>query len=404
MLTKFKFTQKALEAIPPHPLESKATDQEYSDTVVIGLKLLVGKKGNKRFLFRYHLRNRKCSTSLGTFGAISVDEARVLANQYKALVTQGRDPKQERDEFKNRICFGEFVHQHYLPHASSYKRSIKSDESKFKHYLLPKFGDVPLSDITTKHIQNYHNLLKAKLSPATANRHLSLLHRLFNLAVQWGYLEKNVCTGINKYQENNKHQRFLNNEEIRNLFYAADSDGNLYAAAYVKILLLTGVRRSEGLGMKWEHLQLDGPKPMWYVPHTKSGKSRYVILNPMAVEILKALPKVYGNPYVFVGKVAGQPIINPIKAFKRMLDLVGIESNFRLHDLRHTHASLIINNGGSLYDVQAALAHANSSISERYAHLSEENRLKTSYNISNVVAGAINDRKSGTVRNVGVRL
>ncbi len=392
MLTKFKFTQKALEALPPHPLASKATDQEYSDTVVIGLKLLVGKKGNKRFLFRYHLRNRKCSTSLGTFGAISVDEARVLANQYKALVSQGRDPKQERDEFKNRICFGEFIHQHYLPHARSYKRSIESDESKFKHYLLPKFGDVPLADITTKQVQNYHNFIKAKLSPATANRHLSLLHRIFNLAMQWGYLEKNVCTGINKFQENNKHQRFLNNEEIRNLFYAADSDDNIYAAAYVKILLLTGVRRSEGLGMKWEHLQLDGPKPMWYVPHTKSGKSRYVILNPMAVEILKSLPKVYGNPYVFVGKVAGQPIINPIKAFKRMLDLVGIESNFRLHDLRHTHASLIINNGGTLYDVQSALAHANSSISERYAHLSEENRLRTSYNISSVVAGAIKTR------------
>ena len=91
-----------------------------------------------------------------------------------------------------------------------------------------------------------------------------------------------------------------------------------------------------------------------------------------------------------MGKVEGQPIINPIKAFKRMLDKIGIESSFRLHDLRHTHASLIINNGGTLYDVQSALAHANSSISERYAHLSEENRLRTSYTISNVVAGAIN--------------
>ena len=389
MLTQFRFTQKAIEALPPHPTDSKATDQEYSDTVVIGLKLLVGKKGNKRFLFRYHLRNRKGSTALGNFGAISVDEARVLANQYKALVTQGRDPKQERDDFKNRICFGEFIDKHYLPHARSYKRSIDSDESKFKHYLTPKFGHVPLLDITTQHIQSYHNHIKAQLSPATANRHLSLLHRIFNLAMQWGYLEKNVCTGIHKFQENNKHQRFLNNEEIRNLFYAADGDQNTYVAAYVKILLLTGVRRSEGLGMKWDHLQLDGPKPMWYVPHTKSGKSRYVILNPMAVEILKALPKVYGNPYVFVGKVEGQPIINPIKAFKRMLDKIGIESSFRLHDLRHTYASLIINNGGTLYDVQSALAHANSSISERYAHLSEENRLRTSYTISSVVAGAI---------------
>ena len=105
-------------------------------------------------------------------------------------------------------------------------------------------------------------------------------------------------------------------------------DENSYAAAYIKILLLTGVRRSEGLGMKWEHLQLGGSKPMWYVPHTKSGKSRYVILNPMALEILDALPKVQGNPYVFVGKVQGQPTQNPMKAFKRTITRAVIESTF----------------------------------------------------------------------------
>jgi integrase len=218
------------------------------------------------------------------------------------------------------------------------------------------------------------------LSPATANRHLSLVHRIFSLAVQWGYCEKNPASGINKFQGNNQHQRFLNNDEIRRLFDAADADDNVYAAAYLKILLLTCVRRSEGLAMKWEHLQLSGAKPMWYIPHTKTGKSRYVILNPMALSILQDLPKVSGNPYVFPGKVEGQPINNPIKAFKRIINRAGIESSFRLHDILHTHASLIINNGGSLYDCQAALNHANSSMSERYAHLSSESMQKTSHN------------------------
>ena len=406
MITKFKFTQRSIEALPSHSKESKSTDQEYSDSLVSGLKLLVGKNGNKKFLFRYTLRSRKCSTALGSFGALTVDEARTLANHCKALVSQGRDPKQEKDEFKNRISFSEFVNEHYLPHATTYKRSIADDESKLRLYLLPKFGHVPMADISTQALQSYHNHLKIKLSPATANRHLSLLHRLFSLSVRWGYLDKNICTGISKFQENNKHQRFLSNEEIRKLFSAADYDENIYAAAYIKILLLTGVRRYEGLGMKWEHLQLDGPKPMWYVPHTKSGKSRYVILNPMSVQILNELPKAQGNPYVFVGKIQGQPLHNPIKAFKRIIHRADIESHFRLHDLRHTHASLIINNGGTLYDVQSALAHANSSISERYAHLSEASRQKTSHNISNVIAGAIEGRKikSGRGRSLGVGL
>ena len=398
MITKFKFTQKTIEALPPHAKDSRSTDQEYSDSIVSGLKLLVGKNGNKKFLFRYTLRSRKCSSALGSFGALTVDEARTLANHCKALVSQGRDPKQEKDEFKNRISFAEFVNEHYLPHATTYKRSIASDESKLRLYLLPKFGHVPMADISTQALQTYHNHLKVKLSPATANRHLSLLHRLFSLSVQWGYLEKNVCTGISKFQENNQYQRFLSNEEIRNLFSAADTDENIYAAAYIKMLLLTGVRRSEGLGMKWEHLRLDGSKPMWYVPHTKSGKSRYVILNPMALQILEALPKIHGNPYVFVGKVQGNAIQNPMKAFKRIIARAGVESTFRLHDIRHTVASLIVNNGGSLYDVQAALGHANSSISERYAHLSSESMTKTSDNISNVVLGAIGKISDRTER------
>ena len=398
MITKFKFTQRSIEALPPHSKDSRSTDQEYSDSLVSGLKLLVGKNGNKKFLFRYTLRSRKCSTALGSFGAFTVDEARTLANHCKALVSQGRDPKQEKDEFKNRISFSEFVNEHYLPHATTYKRSIASDVSKLRLYLLPKFGHVPMADISTQALQSYHNHLKMKLSPATANRHLSLLHRLFSLSVQWGYLEKNVCTGISKFQENNQYQRFLSNEEIRNLFSAADTDENIYAAAYIKILLLTGVRRSEGLGMKWEHLRLGDSKPMWYVPHTKSGKSRYVILNPMALQILEALPKIHGNPYVFVGKVQGNAIQNPMKAFKRIIARAGVESSFRLHDIRHTVASLIVNNGGSLYDVQAALGHANSSISERYAHLSSESMTKTSDNISNVVSGAIGKISDRTER------
>jgi integrase len=396
MNTQFKFTQKNIAALPPHPKASNSTEQEYSDTLVSGLKVLVGKSGNKKFLFRYTLRQRKCSAALGGFGALTVDEARVIANQYKALIAQGRDPRQERVEFINRITFSGFVSEHYLPHARTYKRSIKSDESKLKIYLNPKFGHEPLADLTTQAIQGYHNHLKVTLSPATANRHLALLHRIFSLAIQWGYCEKNPATGINKFQEDTKkHQRFLNNDEIRSLFRAADADVNVYAAAYIKMLLLTGVRRSEGLGMKWEHLQLSGPKQLWYVPHTKTGKSRYVILNPMAIDILEGLPKVYGNPYVFPGKVSGQPIVNPIKAFKRIINRAGIESSFRLHDIRHTVASLIVNNGGSLYDVQAALNHANSSMSERYAHLSSESMAKTSHNLSAVVAGAIGGPRRG---------
>ena len=109
----------------------------------------------------------------------------------------------------------------------------------------------------------------------------------------------------------------------------------------------------------------------------------------MAIDILEALPKVEGNPYLFPGKVKGNPIQNPMKAFKRIVKRAGIEESFRLHDIWHTVASLIINNGGTLYDVQATLAHANAKMSERYAHLSNDRLQDTSDNLSSIVAGAI---------------
>ena len=150
------------------------------------------------------------------------------------------------------------------------------------------------------------------------------------------------------------------------MFTAADQDANIYAATYIKFLLLSGVRKSEGLAAKWYGIQVVSGRRVRHIPHTKSSKSRHVILSAMAIDIWKALPRIEGNPYLFPGRVPGNPIQNPIKAFKRTIKHAGIESTFRLHDLRHTTALLIISKGGSLYDVQA-----------------------TSDNLSSVVAGAI---------------
>jgi len=394
MIKKFKFTQAKCLAIPANPRESKSTDLELSDTVVSGLKLLVGKNGNKKFLLRYTFKGKKRSLALGGLGVFTVDEARALANQHKATLALGNDPKQLRDDKLAEITFAEFADNLYLPHAVVNKRSADSDASKFRLYLNPEFGDQVLSAITTRAIQRYQNKLIVTLAPATANRHFSLLHRFFVLAIQWGYLEKNPCTGINKFQENNQRQRFLNNDEIRCLFLAADEDSNVYAAAYVKFLLLTGVRRSEGLAAKWSDISVTNGRHLWFIPHTKSGKSRHVILNAMAISVLEGLPRFAGNPYIFVGKVSGQALNNPIKAFKRIAKRAGIESSFRLHDIRHTVASLIINNGGSLYDVQATLAHANAKMSERYAHLSNERLQSTSDNLSLVVGQLITPVKN----------
>ncbi|MEH6544371.1 MAG: site-specific integrase, partial [Porticoccaceae bacterium] len=200
---------------------------------------------------------------------------------------------------------------------------------------------------------------------------------------------KNPVTGISKYKENNQRQRFLAPAEIRRLFEAADEDLNYYAANYIKFLLLTGARRSEGLSAQWQHIDLKAQHPSWYLPQTKAGKSRYVLLNPMAVALLHHLDRMPGNAFLFPGQREGKPLSNPIKAFKRIAKAAGIEVAFRLHDLRHTTASLIVNGGGSLYDVQATLGHSSSRMSQRYAHLSQDRRSQTATRVSEGVALAL---------------
>ena len=387
--TRFQFTQKSIDNLPANVSSAKSTEAEYTDIQVPGLKLLVGKTGTKKFLLRYTFLGQKKAIALGGYGALNVADARQLANKFKSDIARGFDPKQQREKAKNELVFEEFVTAHYLPHARVNKRSVSTDESKLKNHLLAAFGNKRLSHITLTSVQVFLNKLNETRAPGTCNRHLSLLHRIFALATLWGFVSNNPVTGISKFKENNQRQRFLSHAEIRNLFRAADQDENYFAANYTKFLLLTGARRSEGLAAQWEHISLSTTHPSWFIPETKSGRSRYVLLNPMTVDLLRQLHRVPGHPFLFPGRIDKEPLKNPIKAFKRIAKRAGIEASFRLHDLRHTTASLIVNGGGSLYDVQSTLGHSSSRMSQRYAHLSHDRRQQTSSRISEGIAEAL---------------
>ncbi len=384
--TRLVFTKKWIEQLPPNPQDAASREKEYSDTQAVGLKLLVSKQGRKFFYLRYTINKRKRGIKVGEYGPMSLLEARNRCNELKALINKGIDPQEEKHQLSQIPCFGEFVSQHYLPYATANKRSVGNDESKLRIHLLPLLQNRRLDQITTQELQRYHDQLKTKYCPATANRHLSLLHRMFKLAIHWGFLDKNPCTGIRKHQENNERHRYLSDQEIGKFIDALKTEENPVAAAAFELLLYTGVRRQEALDAKWEHVDLQ--KRVWLIPRSKSGKLRHVILNPMAVELLNRQAKIPGNPYIFPGKVKGQPLNNPQKAFARVLKKAGI-SNFRIHDLRHTHASIAINNGASLYEVQHLLGHSQSKTTSRYAHLADETLRKVSDTISDRISHAM---------------
>jgi len=297
---------------------------------------------------------------------MSIEEARTRGLEMRAAVDRGENPFEEQHRLKSTPLFKDFVALDYMPFAQQHKRSVDDDESKFRLYLIPVFGERRMCDISGRDIQMYIASLLKTLSKATANRHLALLSRSFGLAVQWGRIIKNPCIGIAKFKEGGGMQRFLTSDESRRVMEAAKQDQNPVAGAAIMLLLLTGCRREEILQARYENLDLD--QGLLFLPKTKSGKPRHVILNDAARALLSGLPRIDDSPWIFPGRFLGKPLNNPRKAFLRILAAAGVDACC-IHSLRHTYASLLVAQGASLYQVQQLMGHESQASTRIYAHL-----------------------------------
>ncbi|GAB6145008.1 tyrosine-type recombinase/integrase [Desulfocicer niacini] len=366
---KFRFSKTALDKLPPNAKDSPSREKEYSDQEVIGLKLLVSKNGRKFFHLRYRYNKRKRVISIGEYPAVSISDARQRANEFKNMLSRGIDPLLERNKQSDSITFAEFVTQEYIPFAKVNKKSWKDDSNKYEKDMKKAFGKLPLSAITTRDIQQYQTKIKARTSAGTSNRHYSLLSRIFNLAIEWGFLEKNPCKGVKKQKEAGGKERYLNKDELKRFLQALDEVEQSVSTHSIRFLLFSGARMSEALGLLWTNVDIEGGTAL--LADTKGGKARTITLNDLAKQVLVEMRSFKINKYVFPGAKANTHLASPRRLFETVKEKTGI-GNFRIHDLRHSFASIAVNNGASLYEVQRLLGHASSNMTQRYAHLSDK--------------------------------
>jgi integrase len=378
MPTRFKFTHRLIDQLPPHSANSPSRFAEYSDVETTGLKLLVSRAGRKWFYARLTFHGSKRAIKLGEYPALGLADAR---QKIMELRTRGMESVQQKVS-----TFAEFAQYDYLPYAKAHKRSVASDISKLRVHLLPRFGSRYIHEISFRDIQTYHANLKVSHCAATANRHLSLLSKIFSCAVQWGGLNKNPCKGVQKFTENNAGQRFLSTEEIRRLFVAMDgvSDRSNVAVAALKLLLLTGMRKNEVLQGKWENVDLE--RGIWFVPRTKNGKSHHVVLNAEAKALLLSLQKV--STWVFPGRDDTKALVEVRRCLNQLANAAGIPT-LRVHDLRHSFASLCAQSGVPLLQIKSLLNHASLTTTQRYAHLTNTDLLIASQTVSDAVSNAL---------------
>ena len=352
------------------PSEIKKID--YFDTTMRGFMLEVRASGGKTYYQRYtDERGRERQFKIGAADVLTLRQARRKALQIKAQAILGSDPQRERQERRSIPTLSAFVEQRYLPFVRTYKRSWQTDEIVLRVHVLPGLGHLFLDEITTERITELVAAMRSdEYAPGTVGRVIVILRYLFNLVRKWNVLRgfENPASGI-PVPPDVQRNRFLDKDETKRLVEALAGDVNQVAAKAILLLLLTGARRNEITHARWDHVDLEAST--LFVPLSKSGKSRYVILNEDAVRVLGSISPISGNPYVFPSPTTGRPSASLHFPWKRIRARAALD-DVRLHDLRHSFASALVNDGQSLYTVQQLLGHANVKATQRYAHLSKD--------------------------------
>lgn len=353
----------------------------FTDQSTKGLVLEVRASGGKTFYLRQtDDHGRQKLHKLARAEDITVTDARQLADQLRRQLIMGEDPKQAKADKKNVPTFSEFAAKQYVPHAQTYKKSVETDVSILNNHLLPVLGKKRLDEITHEDVKRViEKRIEKGDAPASANRTLILARYMFNQALKWKVpgVSENPASDVEMLHVNNQIERYLNDEETATLYAEVTKSRNKTLKSIIAALILTGARKSEVLNAEWS--EIDFERRSWRIPDSKSGYPRHIPLNDQMITLLKTLEarNTRGSKYVFANPKSGKPFVTFYHAWDKARRAAGLP-NLRVHDLRHSFASLLVNSGRSIYEVQRLLGHTQIKTTMRYAHLSNETLIEAS--------------------------
>ena len=278
------------------------------------------------------------------------------------------------------LTLNQFFDEHYFPHAEASKRQPHHDWSVYYTHIRRQLGHYLLTDLTNPVLDVWvREQVLSGLQRSTVNKHIHMFNRMLNLARHWTFLplQSQHQQNIKKVPIGDYTQRFLNEEEINRLLAASHTVSHPYFYHIVRLFLLTGARHGELRLAKWQDIDLH--KREWTVPRSKNGRARRIVLSTAAVTEFNDVRQA-AERLMLPTQPTDYAIINPnthtayhsyYTAWFKVRAAADLEG-LRIHDLRHTFASVLINKGVSIYEVQTLLGHSSVQMTQRYAHLAPD--------------------------------
>ncbi len=341
------------------------------------------RKGTPSYFLQTRVNGRLRWITIGKHGSPwTPTTARREALRLLNEISEGVDPSLQRRARRTVPTVAEAANDFMESHGAKLKASTRIEYDRLlRNTILPTFGRRTIDDIERSDITRFHNAMNA--TPRKANFALAVLSKMLSWCEEEGLRPRgtNPCRQIKKYRESAR-QRFLSDEELKRLGTVLQElelagEESPYAIAAIRLLLLTGARLGEILSLEWRFVDLQ--RGLLALPDSKTGQ-KAIFLNEAAVELLRHLPREPAHPFVIVGARPGDHLVNLQKPWRRIRERAGL-GDVRIHDLRHSFASIAAAQGASLQLIGRLLGHTTPQTTQRYAHLVADQVRETSEHV-----------------------
>ena len=366
-------------AIKQHQKQLTERRVTLTDTVVKGFFVEIRKR-SATFNLRRSIDGKMRVIKLGCFPELTADEARELCLRHKREISVGASAD-ELAKSSGSITLDQFYEDHYLPWYKTYRRGSANIVQMYRSNFHVRFGHRQLHTIRQADLQQLTNdMKKLGYAPGSVNTTVVVLRGMLRRADDWDVcrIHHSLHKPPNLLPDTKRHERFLSRDEAQKLQAVLEKRGATPVNLAILFLLYTGARKSEVLNAEWRCVDMD--RRDWRIPISKNGRPRIVILSTKAVAILQSArgyqQRHYGDQAkqvsaVFANPQTLKPYCNIWETWTRVRSEADLP-DLRLHDLRHSYASTLVNAGVSIYEVQKLLGHSNIATTQRYAHLASQ--------------------------------